>query len=179
MAEKEKSEMQVVFDERKGPRPFGTGQLLMLIGVGLSLIFTIVTLVLQLDRFGFGWVAVSQIVFVLIQGGAIAGVILGLKDGRWLLVGYGLAGLILIMLIGQVSTVAVGRGMDFFVMLGAVLLAAGTYMADQGIGVWPAEAVSVGGGPEAQLARLKEMLKDELITEEEYNQKRQDLLDKM
>ncbi|MFO7898591.1 MAG: SHOCT domain-containing protein [Planctomycetota bacterium] len=173
------SEEPIIAGGCDGPRPFGTGQLLMFVGLGMCLVFTLLALVRGLDVSGFGWVPMSQIVLLVIEALAVVAVVMSLKESCWLLVGYGFAGLILVMLIGNVSTLSapVCGGHDFFVMLGAALVAVGTYMAQKGICVWSGRLGE--GGPEAQLARLKEMRDQDLITEEEYNRKREQLLDQM
>lgn len=173
------SEEPIILGTGKGPRPFGTGQLLMFVGLGLCLVFTLLALVRVLDISGFGWVPMSQIVLLVIEALAVVAVVMSLKESCWLLVGYGFSGLILVMLVGNVSTLspAACGGRDFFVLLGAALLAVGTYMAQKGICVWSGALGE--GGPEAQLARLKEMREQGLITDEEYNRKREQLLDQM
>jgi hypothetical protein len=123
----------------------------------------------------------------------IVAVSLSFADERWLLVPYGWCGLILSMLVGHVSVlgggVVVGAfggvsagapGADFYVFLGALFCGGGAYLAQKRIGQWPqASAAGAAADVEAQLASLKNMRERSLISDEEYDQKRQELLQRL
>ena len=160
---------------------FGTGDLLGYIGSGLSTLFFLLMMIRFLDRAPFEWVATSQLVMIGLSAFAIVSTALSRKRNQWLIVNFAWAGLVAVMLVGRVSTLSnmAAGGLDFFILIGAVLVAAGAYMARAGLGVWPERRASPAADPRAQLAELKEMIEKGLITQEDYEKKRASLVDKL
>jgi len=180
-------------------RRFGTGDLLALMGLTLSMVFTILLLVWYLGREGrqlgirmpiaeegkFDLVAASLVLMVLGSLFAIVAEIVSLSDQRWLMVHYCWAGLIVTLQVGHSSALPnvsafIAPGADFFVLLGAALVAIGAYMAAHDIGVWP-QRVVMPPVPDtaAKLEQLKRMCEQGLISQEDFERKRAELISRL
>ena len=168
-------------------RRFGTGDVLIIIGAALCLLFLVMLLGKYVAETGADFLAASLILLLAVNLFAAAALILSLTvNEKWLLVVYAWFALIFFMVFCKVSTLDfralnVGKGTDFFILLGAAFMGVGAYMAQSGIGVFPEPRARAprGGTPAEQLAQLKEMFEKGLITEDDYNKKREALVNKI
>jgi len=165
-------------------RRFGTGDVLMYVGGGIGVLFVLLLLVRYLGQFSFDWLAGSLLVLLCVCIGSVVAAILSLSSEKWLLIPYGWCALVTAMLIGEVTTLggaaqAVAPGADFFILLGALLMGGGAYMVRKRIGLWPERVAGGPADPDVQLEKLKEMYDKELITEDDYNRKRQEIMGKL
>jgi len=162
-------------------RNMGAGDMIVFAGVAVALM----ALVLMLIHGDTGWLKAATIVLLAATVPVVIAQILSLVDAKWHYVCYGWAAVVGVMAVGGVSPFGISsipKGIDFFLLLGAILVAAGSYAAQKNISL-PAAAKpqkpQAEEGVEQQMAKLKDMLDKGLLTEEEYNAKRQQLLDKM
>jgi len=180
--------------EQPVARRFGTGELLMIIGGVIGLLFMLLLLIWYIDDVRFDWLAMSLIVLMALDIWTVVAGLLSMSSEKLLLVPYAWCGLVTVMQVGQASTLWVaklpvprgglsvkflGAGVDFFILLGAVLVGLGAYMAQKGIGVFPDARAPIAAGPEDQLAKLKDMFDRGLISEEDYNRKRSELVQRL
>lgn len=164
---------------------FGVGDIVVYVGAGISLLF-VALLLIKVGTDGISRLLLipSLAILMALAVFAAVGQILSLTQNRWLMVPYGFAALIGVLQVGTVSTLvqtsqALAPGADFFILLGAAACAAGAWMAQKEIGVLAVSRGSSGGNTEEQLRKLKEMMDNGLITEDDYNRKRQDLIAKL
>lgn len=163
--------------ERDGAREIGAGDIVVYVGA----LLTFVMMILQLVQGGRGatWLVISIVILMGLSLFVAVAQWLSLKKDSWLMVPYAFAALVGVMFLGGISTVRVVAGADFFILLGAACCAAGTWMTKQNICVFSGSLIPSGGGVEGQLAKLKQMKEADLISEEEYNSKRQELIGKL
>ncbi len=117
-------------------RSMGLGDILVYVGVALTLLFSIMLLAKIGDlpaRQGGGWLTASVVVLLLIALFVAAAQWLSMKDGRWLMVPYAFAAFVAAMLVGNISLVgAVSEwllpGLDFFIMVSAAACASGAWL---------------------------------------------------
>jgi hypothetical protein len=159
-------------------RKMGWGDMLLLGGAVLSLVLLIMTAV---RVSGMGWLLAAVILLAAADVVVLAAQPLSLFNSKWLAVPYGWCGVIVFLVFCEVSVVKVGMpGVDFWLLVGAVLIGAGAFMAQNNVCGWsgkkaPEETLD----PEKELKKLKDMLDEGLITEEEYQKKREEMVDRL
>ena len=160
--------------EQPVARRFGTGELLMIIGGVIGLLFMLLLLIWYIDDVRFDWLAMSLIVLMALDIWTVVAGLLSMSSEKLLLVPYAWCGLVTVMQVGQASTLWVaklpvprvglgldlrgelgvgvsakflGAGADFFILFGAILVGLGAYMAQKGIGVFPDARAPIAAGP--------------------------------
>jgi hypothetical protein len=189
-------------DERGGSGPvrgFGIGDILMYAGCGVGLIVVLLGMVMYVKEYGFDLIAFSLL--VLLGAGALAATAtaLSLRSDLWLWVPVLWCALVLILVVGRVSTIEglvtirteqmMSRrfepsdpprvpvpAADFFLTVTAVVTAAGTYMAHKRIGTLARVIRPPIQGPEARLRELERLRAGGLISPEEHERKRKELV---
>ncbi len=166
--------------ERNGTRGIGAGDIVVYVGALLVFVMMILQLVRISDitRAGATWLVISVVILMGLSLFTAVAQWLSLKKDSWLMLPYAFATLVGVMFLGRISTVTMMPGADFFILLGAACCAAGTWMTKQNICVFSGSLIP-SGGVEGQLAKLKQMKEADLISEEEYNSKRQELIGKL
>lgn len=115
-------------------RSMGLGDILVYVGVALTLLFSIMLLAKIGDaRQGGGWLTAAVVVFLLMALFVAAAQWLSMKDQRWLMVPYAFAAFVAAMLVGNISLVGMVSqwllpGLDFFIMVSAVACAGGAWI---------------------------------------------------
>lgn len=165
--------------EVKPERCFGAGDVVACAGLALCFVFILLRLLRYLGYVSFDCLAGSMLVLLAVNVFAVVAAALSLSNEDWLYVLYGWAGLIAILTVGRVSTVAAHDaaflpGSDFFVLLGALMAGLGAHLSKNRIALWTDRGRQ--RDPERQLENLRDLREKGLITRQDYEEKREEVL---
>jgi hypothetical protein len=117
-------------------RTFGAGDIITIVGTALYFGFMLAMWIVclgDLDGFKFPF-SLNQLILVLMTGIPITVLILSFARPTFLNVQYGFAGLIVLLKLSNVAGLA-HQGYEFYVVLGALMVAFGAHVTRSGISI--------------------------------------------
>jgi hypothetical protein len=170
---------------RMSTRRFGLGDIITIIGIVFYFAFMLIYVGAYLaDNRRIDFVAFGQFLLLVLGGMPIFSLIFSFKNERFLNLQYAFTGFIVLLKLSQVSVIATSdmstKGLDFYVILGALAIGVGTYLSQVGIGELKSPGAEEAPAPpvtiEDRLRELGRLKESGLITPEEYAKKREEIL---